>query len=95
MTAPVPEESNEAIDVTETHADEHGSDLPDEADTPQVDKPQGPLDPSGPGGQHRQPPPGGPQRTDTPAGRAGEPGAPAAQQENAESSSDQPSDSAG
>ena len=90
MTQPVPEDNNEALDLTEAPDDQHDSDLPDEAD-----KPQGPTDPSGPGGQDRQPPPGGPNRTDTPSGRAGEPGAPSVQEENAESSADQPSDGAG
>ena len=33
MTQPVPEESNEAIDVTEPPPGEHDSDLPDERDT--------------------------------------------------------------
>ena len=90
MTQPVPEESNEALDLTEAPDDQHDDDLPDEADKP--DKPQGPVDPSGPGGIDRQPPPGGPSRTDTPAGRAGEPGAPPVQEENAGSSAGQPSD---
>jgi len=89
VTEPVPEESNEALDLTEAPPGQHDDDLPDEAD-----KPQGPVDPSGPGGIDRQPPPGGPQRTDTPAGRAGEPGA-AVQEENAGSSADQPSDDVG
>jgi len=87
VTQPVPEEHDESLHLTEPPADEHGDELPDEAD-----KPQGPTDPSGPGGQDRQPPPGGPNRTDTPAGRAGEPGAPSVQQENAGTSADQPSD---
>jgi len=87
VTQPVPEESNEALDLTEAPDDQHDDDLPDEAD-----KPQGPVDPSGPGGIDRQPPPGGPGRTDTPAGRAGEPGAPPVQEENAGSSAGQPSD---
>ena len=34
MTQPVPEESNEALDVTDAPADEHDDDLPDEADDP-------------------------------------------------------------
>ncbi len=34
MSQPVPEESNEALGVTEPPADEHGDDLPDEADDP-------------------------------------------------------------
>ena len=33
MTQPVPEESNEALDVTERPPGEHDSDLPDEGDT--------------------------------------------------------------
>lgn len=80
MTGPVPEGHDDPLGLTEPPAGEHDSELPDEAD-----KPQGPVDPSGPGGQDRQPPPGGPQRTDTPAG----------QRENAETSVDQPSDDAG
>ena len=32
MTQPVPEESNEALDVTEPPPGEHDSDLPDEGD---------------------------------------------------------------
>ena len=32
MTQPVPEESNEALHLTEPPADEHGDELPDEAD---------------------------------------------------------------
>ncbi len=53
MSQPVPEESNEALDVTQAPPGEHGDELPDEADDPHT----------------------------TPA-----------QQENAESSLDQPSD---
>ncbi|WP_432476604.1 hypothetical protein [Nocardioides sp. GXQ0305] len=34
MSQPVPEESNEALEVTEQPADEHDDDLPDEADDP-------------------------------------------------------------
>ena len=34
MTQPVPEESNEALDLTDTPADEHDTDLPDEHDDP-------------------------------------------------------------
>ncbi|HYH35499.1 MAG TPA: hypothetical protein VD814_10145 [Nocardioides sp.] len=90
MSHPVPEEGDEPIAATQTPADEHESHLPDEAD-----KPQGPLDPSGPGGLDAQPPPGGPQRSDSPSGRAGEPGTPAHQHENAGTSADQPSDASG
>lgn len=35
MTQPVPEESNEALDVTEPPPGEHGSELPDGDDTDQ------------------------------------------------------------
>lgn len=41
-------------------------------DIPQ-DTPQGPVDPHGPGGADAPPPPGGPQRTDTPDGSYGTP----------------------
>jgi hypothetical protein len=34
VTQPVPEESNEALDLTRPPADEHDDDLPDEADDP-------------------------------------------------------------
>lgn len=40
------------------------------------DSPQGPVDPSGPGGIDAPAPPGGPQRTDAPSGPA-TPGTPA------------------
>ena len=40
MTQPVPEESNEALDLTEPPADEHGADLPDEADDPHTGRTQ-------------------------------------------------------
>lgn len=86
MSQPTPEESNEALDVTEHPPGEHDDDLPDEGD-----KAQGPEDPSGGGGIDTQPPPGGPTRTDG-AGRAGEPDV---QQENAGSALDQPSDDSG
>jgi len=36
MTAPVPEETNAAEDLTEAPADEHGSDLPGDRDGDQV-----------------------------------------------------------
>ena len=55
MTEPVPEENNEALDLTEAPPGQHDDDLPDEADV---------------------------------AGSA-------TQEENAESSADQPSDGAG
>ena len=32
MTQPVPEESNEALHLTEPPADEHGDELPDQSD---------------------------------------------------------------
>ena len=35
MTQPVPEEHDEALHLTEPPADEHGDELPDEADKPQ------------------------------------------------------------
>ena len=38
------------------------------ADGQPEEKPQGPTDPSGPGGLDAPAPPGGPQRTDTPSG---------------------------
>ncbi|MBI2246106.1 MAG: hypothetical protein HYU55_19870 [Nocardioides sp.] len=78
-------------------------------DTPH-DTPQGPVDPHGPGGADAPPPPGGPQRTDTPDGPYGTPpgehdsdlpdehdGSPdrAAQEENAGTSLDEPSDGSG
>jgi len=75
------------------------------------DTPQGPVDPHGPGGADAPPPPGGPQRTDTPAGPYGTPPGEhdselpdedddpspdrAAQEENAGTSLDEPSDGSG
>ena len=66
------------------------------ADGKAEDKPQGPTDPQGPGGIDAPAPPGGPQRTDTPSGDK-TPGdgqdedAQDLQEENAETSLDQPS----
>ena len=66
------------------------------------DTPQGPTDPHGPGGADAPAPPGGPQRTDTPADDSDRPdereqgdAARALQEENAETSLDEPSDGSG
>jgi hypothetical protein len=74
------------------------------------DNPQGPADPTGPGGADSPPPPGGPQRTDSPDGPYGTPPGEhedelpdesddtrgsGLQEENAETSLDEPSDGSG
>lgn len=74
------------------------------------DSPQGPVDPHGEGGMDAPPPPGGPQRSDSPDGPFGRPPGEhddelpdesdgpygtAAQRENAETSLDEPSDGSG
>ena len=41
MTQPVPEESNEALHLTEAPADQHGDELPDQADGAEAADPAG------------------------------------------------------